>query len=117
MEHNKEKYNFELRLRIQSFKLSSLKNFIKKLEVFAAKKKILASTINLPIEKKKMTVVKSPHVNKKAKDQFEIVFYNRLICFKNCQFKWEFFQDLKKELPNDSIVKISFLSNPPLCSS
>ena len=49
MEHNKKKHNFELRLRIQSFKLSSLKNFIKKLEVFAAKKKILASTINLPI--------------------------------------------------------------------
>jgi ribosomal protein S10 len=50
-----------------------------------------------------MTVVKSPHVNKKAKDQFEIVFYNRLICFKNCQFKWEFFQDLKKELQEHAI--------------
>lgn len=115
MEHNKEKYNFELRLRIQSFKLSSLKTFIKKLEVLAEKKKFIASTINLPIEKKKITLLKSPHVNKKAKDQFEIVFYNRLICLKTCHFEWEFFQDLKKEFPSDTVVKVSFLSS--LCSN
>ena len=117
MEYNKEKYHFEIRLRVQSFKLSNLKNFIKKLEVFAAKKNIISSTINLPIEKKKMTVLKSPHVNKKAKDQFEIRFYNRLVCLKSHSFEWQFFQDLKKELPTDSIVKISFLSNLSLCSN
>lgn len=34
---------------------------------------------NLPIKKKRVTLLKSPHVNKTAREQFEIKFYKTII--------------------------------------
>jgi small subunit ribosomal protein S10 len=38
------------------------------------------SFIKLPVKKKKITLIKSPHVDKNAREQFEIITY--LSCFK-----------------------------------
>jgi len=35
--------------------------------------------IHLPTKTKRLTVLKSPHVHKKAREQFEIKTYNRLL--------------------------------------
>jgi ribosomal protein S10 len=40
------------------------------------------SIIKLPIKIKKFTLLRSPHVNKKAREQFEIRTYKRLITLK-----------------------------------
>ena len=51
--------------------------------------------IPLPIKSKLFTVVKSPFVNKKAKEQFKIETFSRLILLKNFHFI-EVMQILKK---------------------
>lgn len=38
--------------------------------------------IGLPIKRKVFTLLKSPHVNKKAKEQFELKTYKKLISIK-----------------------------------
>lgn len=40
---------------------------------------VVSGPIPLPTEKKKFTVLKSPHVNKTARDQFELCSHKRLI--------------------------------------
>ena len=40
---------------------------------------VVTGPIPLPTEKKIFTVLRSPHVNKKAREQFEVMSYKRLI--------------------------------------
>ncbi len=50
--------------------------------VFRTKKLILSyKTLYLPIKIKKKTVLKSPHVFKKAKSTYEVRFYRKLFIF------------------------------------
>ena len=40
---------------------------------------MVSGPIPLPTEKEKFTVLKSPHVNKKAREQFQLCTYKRLV--------------------------------------
>ena len=40
---------------------------------------VVTGPIPLPTHKKLLTVLRSPHVNKKAREQFEVMSYKRLI--------------------------------------
>lgn len=40
---------------------------------------IVSGPIPLPTKKRVYTVLRSPHVNKKARDQFSLMTYNRLL--------------------------------------
>ncbi|MFK7900684.1 MAG: 30S ribosomal protein S10 [Cyclobacteriaceae bacterium] len=40
---------------------------------------VISGPIPLPTNKEKFTVLKSPHVNKKARDQFQLCTYKRLV--------------------------------------
>jgi len=40
---------------------------------------VVSGTIPLPTEKKIFTVLKSPHVNKKAREQFQLCSYKRVM--------------------------------------
>ena len=44
---------------------------------------IFYSFIHLPIKKKRITLLKSPHVNKSAREQFELKNYKSIITFSN----------------------------------
>jgi ribosomal protein S10 len=55
-------------------------NFINKL---FNKKKIPYNFLFLPVKKKKITLLKSPHINKKAREQVEYKAYNCLLIFNN----------------------------------
>jgi ribosomal protein S10 len=55
-------------------------NFINKL---FKKKSISYNFLFIPVQKKKLTLLKSPHINKKAREQFEYKAYNCLIIFNN----------------------------------
>lgn len=48
----------------------------------------------LPRKIERFTVLRSPHVDKKARDQFERVIYQRLIILKNIKLDFEFIKNL-----------------------
>lgn len=100
----------KLSIRFQTFNKNSLKTFKKNIENFALKQNFQYSSINLPVEKKRYTVLKSPHVNKKAKDQFELKLYNGLIILKNNKWGDKFLQQIKNYFHSDLLIKVS-LSN------
>ena len=105
----------ELLLRFQTHNKENSKRFKKTLNSLAKSKNLQLSSISLPIERKKFTVLKSPHVNKKAKEQYEIRFYNSLIVIKGNFLEKELMQSIHAFMSSDLLVKISFRSN--LCSN
>lgn len=107
----KTKYS-ELLLRFQSYDKESCQKLKQALTSLAKAEKLEFSSISLPIKRKKITILKSPHVNKKAKEQFEIRFYNGLAIFRATSFKKGFIQSLDALLTADILAKISFRSNP-----
>lgn len=50
--------------------------------------------IFLPRKVERFTVLRSPHVDKKARDQFERVIYQRLIVLKNIKLDFDFLKNL-----------------------
>ena len=54
----------------------SAEKIVKSVKVTGA---IVSGPIPLPTEKKKYTVLRSPHVNKKAREQFQMCSYKRLL--------------------------------------
>lgn len=45
---------------------------------------VVRGPIPMPMEIRKMTVLRSPHIDKKARDQFEIRTYSRLVDIVEC---------------------------------
>lgn len=73
-----------IQLKIKSLDKLSLKLYLNYLKNIFFKLKLKNFTIqNLPLEKKKLTLLKSPHVNKKALEQFEFVIYKSLVTLKD----------------------------------
>ena len=66
----------EIRIKSIDKNLNAYFVFISKL---LKKLKIKYSRVNLPKKMRKITLLKSPHVNKKAREQFEICTYKMLI--------------------------------------
>jgi ribosomal protein S10 len=64
-----------LSLRLKTFNYKLLVKYIFYLKL----KNIKFSCISLPKSKKKFTILTSPHVNKKARIQYEILTYNCII--------------------------------------
>ena len=48
---------------------------------FNSKKKIAIKRIDLPQKKKKFTVIRSPHIDKKSREQFELRHYKSVFIF------------------------------------
>jgi ribosomal protein S10 len=109
---NQQKKQFVkiLYIRLQSVRLSSLQESQYSIKNLALKTECGYSSINLPIIKKKINVLKSPHVNKKARDQFEIKFYNRLLVVKSFHFSLNFWISLNRLFNEDTSVKLLFKS-------
>lgn len=98
----------ELLLRFQTYDKKSCKSFKEALTSLAKIKNLKFSSISLPMKRKKLTILKSPHVNKKAKEQFEVRLYNGLVLFQSHTFERDFIQNLNALLSNDILSKISF---------
>jgi hypothetical protein len=62
--------------------------------------------VMLPTKKKRFTLIRSPHVNKKSKEHFQIIKHRRLftVCFTNKQL-----HGFLEKVPND--VEVSIKSN------
>lgn len=101
---------FEIRIRLQSYNLTSLKYLKKKLKFMALDFNLGYSSISLPVKKKKITLLKSPHVNKKARDQYEISKLNRLIVLKGLCPNSDFYTRLQKIEIEDVSIKLTLLT-------
>lgn len=97
-----------IKIRIQALNLVSLNKINLLIQSISSKKSIFYSSISLPLKIKKFNIVKSPHVNKKARDQFEMRFYNRLYCIYIKDTQKDVLEELKGMFLEDLSVKISF---------
>lgn len=91
-------------LKIKSLNLNSYKIYNYFLINLFQLLNIEYSIIQLPIRKKKFTLLKSPHVHKKAREQFEIVFYNT--CFNLKQFDISLINLILLNKPSTIQIKI-----------
>lgn len=72
-----------LQIQLKSFKKNLLKIYILFLTNLLNKFKIKHSVITFPTKTKKLTLLKSPHVYKKAREQFKLCLYKKVIFIKN----------------------------------
>ena len=69
----------KIQLKIKSLDQQSLKLYLIKIHKILKSIGIQYNTFNLPSKRKRITLLKSPHVNKKAREQFEIKKYSVMI--------------------------------------
>jgi small subunit ribosomal protein S10 len=72
--------NQKIRIKLKSYDHNLVDKSAQKI-VMAVKatNAVVNGPIPLPTEKEKFTVLRSPHVNKKAREQFQLCTYKRLI--------------------------------------
>lgn len=72
--------NQRIRIKLKSYDFNlvdkSAEKIVKTVKVTGA---VISGPIPLPTEKKIYTVLRSPHVNKKAREQFQLSSYKRLM--------------------------------------
>jgi ribosomal protein S10 len=78
----KKKYLSNVQLKLKSVYKESLLLYTQFLSFFLKKLFVNISIFTLPKKRKKITLFKSPHVNKKAKEHFEVFYYQVLITIK-----------------------------------
>ena len=101
----------EMCIRFRSFSFENCKKIQKYLKIFAENKKVQYSSINLPVKKKKITVLRSPHVNKKSRDQYEICIFNCCLFLKGMlleQDVYEIYRELQRFSLRDCSSRLVF---------
>lgn len=64
---------------LKSYEPSLLNESYKRLQIFFGQRGVESNCIPLPTKIKRVTVLRSPHVNKTSREQFEIKTHKRLI--------------------------------------
>ena len=88
----------QYQLKIKSLSQDSLNLYKEFLKITLKKININFSLFNLPTKKKRITLLKSPHVNKSSREQFEIKYFNTIIQVKN--------------ILNPNLLKILLINKP-----
>lgn len=98
--------NHKIRIKLKSFDHNlvdkSAEKIVKTVRTTGAE---VSGPIPLPTNKKIFTVLKSPHANKKARDQFQLSTYKRLLDIYNSSSK-TIDALMKLELPSGVDVEI-----------
>ena len=72
--------NQKIRIKLKSYDHSLVdKSSEKIVKAVKSTGAVVVGPIPLPTKKEKFTVLKSPHVNKKAREQFQLCTYKRLV--------------------------------------
>ncbi|HIA35505.1 MAG TPA: 30S ribosomal protein S10 [Flavobacteriales bacterium] len=72
--------NQKIRIKLKSYDYNLVDKSAEKIvKTVKATGAIISGPIPLPTNKKIFTVLKSPHVNKKAREQFQVSSYKRLL--------------------------------------
>ena len=75
--------NLKYKIKIKSLHKESIKLYTNFLDKILKRIKVDFSMINLPKKKNRITLLKSPHLNKSAREQFEIRYYSTLLEIKS----------------------------------
>jgi ribosomal protein S10 len=92
------------KLKVSKPNLQSLFIFEKLIKTFTPTLKI----IFLPKKKKRFVLLKSPHVNKKSKEHFQFLRYQRLYYIN--EFNLSIFKDCLLKSPNDLNIIFKIVS-------
>ena len=97
----------ELRIKLFSYDATLLDNEVKKLvEILRSSNTTYGGPIPLPTKREIFTVIRSPHIWKKSREQFERITHYRLIVIKGVNHN--IIQKLSKiNLPSGVAVRIS----------
>lgn len=98
----------EMRIRFRSFQSEKCEKIRSDLKIFAEKKNLYFSFINLPIKKKKITVLRSPHVNKRARDQYEVNVFNCFVFLRGCFLVKEVYWELQRIISKGCSARLVF---------
>ncbi|MEX0882752.1 MAG: 30S ribosomal protein S10 [Cyclobacteriaceae bacterium] len=72
--------NQKIRIKLKSYDHSLVDKSSEKIaKAVKSTGAVVVGPIPLPTKKEKFTVLKSPHVNKKAREQFQLCTYKRLV--------------------------------------
>ena len=72
--------NQKIRIKLKSYDHNLVDKSAEKIvKAVKATGAIVSGPIPLPTEKEKYTVLRSPHVNKKSREQFQLCTYKRLV--------------------------------------
>lgn len=72
--------NQKIRIKLRSYDHNLVdKSAAKIVEAVKKTSAVVSGPIPLPTEKEKFTVLRSPHVNKKSREQFQLCTYKRLV--------------------------------------
>ena len=80
-----------------SLKKKSLHNYKNYISLIFKKFNIDFKIVSLPLKKKKKTLLKSPHVTKKAKQNFELTFFKFVVII---NFNKKLLKILRSNVPN-----------------
>ena len=69
----------KIRIKLKSYDHSLVDNSAEKVKTVKSTGAVVTGPIPLPTHKKLFTVLRSPHVNKKAREQFQLSSYKRLL--------------------------------------
>lgn len=91
------------KINIKSFDSSILEYTVEKIKRMASLSGIVTfiGPIRLPKDIKRWTVLRSPHIDKKSREQFEMITYRRMLIIKNTNpvLIKLFLQYIKKNIP------------------
>ena len=77
---NQRTMNQKIRIKLKSYDHNLVdKSSEKIVRAVKATGAVVSGPIPLPTEKEKFTVLRSPHVNKKSREQFQLCTYKRLV--------------------------------------
>ncbi len=103
-----KKIETQFKIQLKSIDKKSLYFFLHLLKKVFEKTNISYSNVNLPIKKKILTLLKSPHVNKAAREQFELRVYKSILIIKS-KVSYEFVKVLFKNKPQTINIMIKQL--------
>jgi len=102
----KQKKTIGINLKFKSFYPKTCEKAVLKIEAKLNSYNIKTSLINLPVRIKRFTVLRSPHIDKKSREQFELKNYKQLI---NISCENELVGFLLKIVKKDSSKPLSLL--------
>lgn len=100
---------FEIRFRYQTFNQKETDIFKEKIKELS-RNQFSFSSIKLPVKKKRVTLLRSPHVNKKSREQLEIRLYNGVFFLRTNSFQPAFLEAIKNLSIPQMSLKISIVN-------
>lgn len=104
--------NIKTEIKFKSFNITKLSQIIEELKTLTHNLELKPVIISLKTRKKKITILKSPHVHKKARDQYESIIYQKVFTIESSIVKTKnFLNTITDQLNADISCHISFRKN------